>query len=155
MKPTFPDTHLGKNRFGSQRRQWQPTPVLLPGKSYGQRSLVGCSPWGCRRVGHGWATSLSLFTFMPWKRKWEPTPMFLPGESQGQGSLVGCHLRDCTDLDMTEATSQQQVWKHHHGLDYRSGPSKRYWSRHLECPPFHPVFSGVMYVALKSFMVPL
>ena len=28
------------------RRQWQPTPVLLPGKSHGQRSLVGCSPWG-------------------------------------------------------------------------------------------------------------
>ena len=28
------------------RRQWQPTPVLLPGKSYGRRSLVGCSPWG-------------------------------------------------------------------------------------------------------------
>ena len=29
-----------------QRRQWQPTPVILPGKSHGQRSLVGCSPWG-------------------------------------------------------------------------------------------------------------
>ena len=29
-----------------QRRQWQPTPVLLPGKSHGQRSLVGSSPWG-------------------------------------------------------------------------------------------------------------
>ena len=29
------------------RRQWQPTPVLLPGKSHGQRSLVGCSPCGC------------------------------------------------------------------------------------------------------------
>ena len=28
------------------RRQWQPTPVLLPGKSHGQRSLVDCSPWG-------------------------------------------------------------------------------------------------------------
>ena len=28
------------------RRQWQPTPVLLPGKSHGWRSLVGCSPWG-------------------------------------------------------------------------------------------------------------
>ena len=28
----------------SQRRQWQPTPVLLPGKSHGQRSLVGCGP---------------------------------------------------------------------------------------------------------------
>ena len=29
-----------------RRRQWQPTPVLLLGKSHGQRSLVGCSPWG-------------------------------------------------------------------------------------------------------------
>ena len=28
-------------------RRWQPTPVLLPGKSHGRRSLVGCSPWGC------------------------------------------------------------------------------------------------------------
>ena len=30
----------------ARRRQWHPTPVLLPGKSHGQRSLVGCSPWG-------------------------------------------------------------------------------------------------------------
>ena len=29
-----------------QRRQWHPTPVLLPGNSHGRRSLVGCSPWG-------------------------------------------------------------------------------------------------------------
>ena len=29
-----------------QRRQWHPTPVLLPGKSHGWRRLVGCSPWG-------------------------------------------------------------------------------------------------------------
>ena len=29
-----------------RRRQWQPTPGLLPGKSHGRRSLVGCSPWG-------------------------------------------------------------------------------------------------------------
>ena len=28
------------------RRQWHPTPVLLPGKSHGWRSLIGCSPWG-------------------------------------------------------------------------------------------------------------
>ena len=102
-----------------RRRQWHPTPVLLPGKSHGQRSLVGCSPWGreesdatkrlhfhfslsctgegngnhssvlawripgtgepgglpsmgSHRVGHDWATSLSLFTFMHWRRKWQP-----------------------------------------------------------------------------------
>ena len=30
----------------NQRRQWHPTPVLLPGKSHGQRILVACSPWG-------------------------------------------------------------------------------------------------------------
>ena len=29
-----------------RRRRWHPTPVLLPGKSHGWRSLVGCSPWG-------------------------------------------------------------------------------------------------------------
>ena len=34
--------HQGKLR----RRRWHPTPVLLPGKSHGWRSLVGCSPWG-------------------------------------------------------------------------------------------------------------
>ena len=37
---------LGLHRAQFRRRQWHPTPVLLPGKSHGQRSLVGCSPWG-------------------------------------------------------------------------------------------------------------
>ena len=51
---------------------------------------------GSQRVGHDWATSLSLFTFMHWRRKWQPTPVFLPGESQGRepGGLpsVGSHI---------------------------------------------------------------
>ena len=34
----------------SQRKQWHPTPVLLPGKSHGPRSLVGCSPWGRKEL---------------------------------------------------------------------------------------------------------
>ena len=63
---------------------------------------------GLLRVGHDWATSLSLFTFMHWRRKWQPTPVFLPGESQGQGSLVGCHLWGRTESDTTEATYHQQ-----------------------------------------------
>ena len=37
---------LKRSRNSHWRRQWQPTPVLLPGKSHGRRSLVGCSPWG-------------------------------------------------------------------------------------------------------------
>ena len=42
----------GRPRFSpwvgkiSWRRKWQPTPVFLPGKTHGRRSLVGCSPWG-------------------------------------------------------------------------------------------------------------
>ena len=63
---------------------------------------------GSLRVGHDWATSLWLFTFMHWRRKWQPTPVFLPGESQGQGSLVGFRLWGRTESDMTEATQQQQ-----------------------------------------------
>ena len=59
---------------------------------------------GSLTVGHDWATSLSLFTFMHWRRKWQPTPVFLPGESQGQGSLVGCRLWGHTESDTTEVT---------------------------------------------------
>ena len=51
----FPGGSLGKNLPASAgrgrwkipwRRKWQPTSVFLPGKSHGQRSLAGCSPWG-------------------------------------------------------------------------------------------------------------
>ena len=33
------------------RKKWQPTPVFLPGKSHGQRSLAGCSPWSHKELG--------------------------------------------------------------------------------------------------------
>ena len=59
---------------------------------------------GSLRVGHDWATSLSLFTFMHWRRKWQPTPVFLPGESQRRGSLAGCRLWGRTESDTTEVT---------------------------------------------------
>ena len=68
----------------------------------------GLQSMGSLRVGHDSVTSLSLFTFMPWRRKWQPTPMFLPGESQGRWSLVGCRLWGHTELDTTDVTQQQQ-----------------------------------------------
>ena len=76
---------------------WQPNTekAMAPHSS----TLAWKIPWmeepgrlqsmGSLKVGHDWATSLSLFTFMHWRRKWQPTPVFLPGESQGRGSLVG------------------------------------------------------------------
>jgi len=44
---TFIKLVLEKSNLLLWRRQWHPTPVLLPGKSHGWRSLIGCSPWGC------------------------------------------------------------------------------------------------------------
>ena len=52
---------LLSTRESKWRRQWPPTPILLPGKPHGRRSLVGCSPWGleefpawlCRNTGEG------------------------------------------------------------------------------------------------------
>ena len=95
---------LGQHSSILREGNGTPTPVLLPGKSHGRRSLVGCSPWGREESVHDWVTSLSLFTFMRWRRKWQPTPVFLPGESQGWGSLVGCRLWGRTESDTTEAT---------------------------------------------------
>ena len=49
IKRLFRSSSLSAIRVVSsayQRRQWHPTPVRLPGKSHGRRSLVGCSPWG-------------------------------------------------------------------------------------------------------------
>ena len=67
--------------------------ILETAMAHHSRTLVWKIPWmeepsrlrsmGSLRVGHNWATSLSLFTFMRWRRKWQPTPVFLPGQSQG------------------------------------------------------------------------
>ena len=83
--PTFKFTRW------SSKSQWDG--IWSPGRLQSMGSL---------RVGHDWATSLSLFTFMHWRRKWQPTPVFLPGESQGWGSLVGWRLWGHTESDMTE-----------------------------------------------------
>ena len=64
----------------------------------------GLQSMGSWRVGHDWATSLSLFTFTHWRRKWQPISVFLPGESQGwePGGLpsMGSHRvgHDWSDL---------------------------------------------------------
>ena len=48
------------------RRKWQPTPVILPGKPHGQKSLAGYSPWGCNELDmteHVQEISLCPFPF--------------------------------------------------------------------------------------------
>ena len=88
----LPDLYIPAASSFWQRRQWHPTPVLLPGKSHGWRSLEGCSPWG--RWGSDTTEGLHFHFSLSCigEGNWQPTPVFLPGESQGRGSLVGCRL---------------------------------------------------------------
>ena len=91
---------------------------------------------GSLRVGHNWATSLSLFTFMHWRRKWQPTPVFLPGESQGRepGGLLsmGSHRvgHDWSDL---AAAGEKGRWKNKDYIDYiyKTGPGMMTVKRNL------------------------
>ena len=66
-----------------RRRQWNPTPVLLPGKSHGRSSLVGFSPWGCEESD---MTERLHFHFSP----------SCIGEGNGNPLLCSCleNLRD-------------------------------------------------------------
>ena len=52
------------------RREWQPTPVLLLGKTHGQRSLAGCSPWGRKRVRHDWVIKQQKQSYNLGGKKW-------------------------------------------------------------------------------------
>ena len=84
----------------SWRRQWQPTPVLLPGKSHGRRSLMGCSPWGCSQSG---TTSLSLFTLCIGKGNGNPLWCSCL-ENPRDGKAWWAAVYGVAELDTTEAT---------------------------------------------------
>ena len=104
------DRHAGKHQNKQDLCSDRELKAMAPYSS----TLAWKIPWteepgrlqsmGSLRVGHDWATSLSLFTFMHWRRKWQPTPVFLPGESQGRRGLMGCRLWGRTESDTTEVT---------------------------------------------------
>ena len=66
-------------------RKWQPTPGFLPGKSYGQRSLVNYSPWGCKSVRQNLYASYRAIT-QPTNTSASILHCF------GSGNLTGSHL---------------------------------------------------------------
>ena len=78
--------------------------LCLPLSLFSHFNVPHKQSMGSLRVGHDWATSLSLFTCMHWRRQWHPTPVLLSGKSQGRGSLVGCHLWGHAESDTTEVT---------------------------------------------------
>ena len=74
-----------------QRRQWHPTPVLLPGKSHGRRSLVGYSPWG--REESDTTERLHFHFSLSCIGEGNGNPLqYSCLENPRDGSLVGCHL---------------------------------------------------------------
>ena len=104
-----------KNLYFSSKLPMAPHSSTLAWKMPRMEEPGRLQSMGSLRVGHDWATSLSLFTFMHWRRKWQPTPAFLPGESQGRGSPVGCHLwghtvgHDWSHLAAAAAASSQEM----------------------------------------------
>ena len=85
------------------RRKWQPTPVFLPGKSHGQRSLVGYSPWG--REESDTTERLHFHFSLSCTGEGNGNPLqYSCLENPRDGSLVGPRLWGCTELDTTDVT---------------------------------------------------
>ena len=81
----------------------------MPGKSHGQRCLVGYSPRGHRESDTTERLHFAHFILSHWRRKWQPTPVFLPGESHGQRSLEGHGPWGQGELDTTEVTKHART----------------------------------------------
>ena len=90
-----------------RRRQWQPTPVLLPGKSHGWRSLVGYSPWGHEELDR--TEQLHFHFSFSCTGEGNGNPLqYACLENPRDGSLVGCHLWGRTESNTTDVTQQLQ-----------------------------------------------
>ena len=101
------------------RRKWQPIPVFFPGTSHGQRSLVGYSPRGLKRVRHDWATKqwsvcmpVLLSQFIP------------PSPSPLCPYIHSLHL--CLSIPALKiGSSVPHTHTHTHTLDYYSAIRKK------------------------------
>ena len=90
---------------------------------------------GSRRVGHNWATSLSLFTFMHWRRKWQPTPVFLPWRIPGAEEPVelrsmGSHRVGHDWSDLAAAAAATTLEDFHPFINEKTEPQREKWYPH-------------------------
>ena len=80
--------------MGSQRRRWHPTPVLLPGKSHGLRSLVGYSPWGRKELDTTEQLHFIQSGRLPWWLSWYAGDLgSIPGLGRSPGEGKGYPLQ--------------------------------------------------------------
>ena len=104
---------LQKNTIGSLigialRRQWHPTPVLLPGKSPGWRSLVGCSPWGCEELDTTEQLHFHFSLSCIGEGNGNPLQCFCL-ENPRDGGAWWAAIYGVAESDMTEVTQQQHA----------------------------------------------
>ena len=80
------------------------TPVLLPGNAHGQRSLVGCSPWGREESDTTERLHFHFSLSCIGEGNGDPLQCSCLENPRDRGSLVGCHLWGCIESDMSEVT---------------------------------------------------
>ena len=95
-------TIISSNK-GSWRRQWHPTPVLLPEKAHGRRSLVGYSPRGRKELDTTERLNFHFSLSCTGERNGNPLQCSCL-ENPREGSLVGCCLWGRTESDTADVT---------------------------------------------------
>ena len=98
MQETQVDPWVGKILW---RRKWQPTLVFLPGKSHGQRSPVGYSPWGCKELDTTERLHFTSYTSI------KPSVLF----------TWGCQVKSLPQIEYTLSTFWKEIvyiWERRH-----------------------------------------
>ena len=97
-----------------KRRQWHPTPVLLPGKSHGRRSLISFSPWGLQRVGYDLSDFPFTFHFHALEEEMATCSSVLawriPGEGAWWAAFYGV-AQSRTRLKRCSSSSSKPGWE--------------------------------------------
>ena len=144
----------------SWRRQWHPTPVLLPGKSHGWRSLVGCSPWGHEESDMTkWLPfhfSLSCIATHSSVLAWRIPGTGEPGGLPSMGShRVGhdwsdlaatvsyCRSAECLlDLSWNEVSGNSEEDLNRKAFSRQTGSGRKFQIRRVVCAGHKPKCAG-------------
>ena len=105
------EMNLNKFQEIVRRRQWQPHSSTLAWKIPWMEEPGRLQSMGLLRVGHDWATSLSLLTFIHWRRKWQPTHVLAwrtPGTGE-PGGLPSMESQSQIRLKWLSSNSQEIV----------------------------------------------
>ena len=96
-------------QINTRQRQWHPIPVLLPGKSHGQRSLVGCSPWGPQESDTTERLHFHFSLSCIGEGNGNPLQFSCLGNSMDRGAWKAT-IHGVTQLDTTERLTHTPVW---------------------------------------------